>query len=139
MGDIFKRCNLCVSEGMEITCDVFVLPPRERRVPGVIWKLLKPVYGLADAPRGWYLALDQQMRVMGCENCVYDPAMYHRSPTGGQKMIEGIAVTHVDDILHGGNDAIWKFFVGSSILIPHFSFNLSARTLLMLVSFFLPY
>ena len=47
------------------------------------------------------------MRVMGCENCVYDPAMYlnyNRSPTGGKEMIEGIAVTHVDDILHGGND-----------------------------------
>ena len=29
--------------------DVFVLPPRERRIPGVLWKLRKPVYGLADA------------------------------------------------------------------------------------------
>ena len=78
---------------MEITRDVFILPPRKRRVPGVIWKLLKPVYGLADAPRGWYLALAQQMRVMGCENCVYDPAMYlnyNRSSTSGKKMIEGV-------------------------------------------------
>ena len=103
--EIFSSDVTCAFlQGTEITRDVFVLPPRERRVPGVIWKLLKPVYGLADAPRGWYLALDQQMRVMGCENCVYDPAMYlNYNRSGERKMIEGIAVTHVDDILHGGN------------------------------------
>ena len=106
--EIFSSDVTCAFlQGMEITCDVYVLPPKERRVPGVIWKLLKPVYGLADAPRGWYLALDQQMRAMGCENCAYDPAMYLNyqiSSKSGKKMIEGIAVTHVDDILHGGND-----------------------------------
>ena len=33
--------------------DVFVKPPVERRVPGVLWKLTKLVYGLVDASRGF--------------------------------------------------------------------------------------
>ena len=37
--------------------DVYVLPPRERRKPGFILKLCRPVYGLVDASRGFYLNL----------------------------------------------------------------------------------
>ena len=88
-------------QGQEITRDVYILPPKERRVPGGIWRLLKPVYGLTDAPRGWYLALDQKMLQAGCEKCIFDSAMYLNFRQG---IIQGIALTHVDDILHGGGD-----------------------------------
>ena len=39
-------------QGAPIERDVFVLPPKERRVPGILWKLKIPVYGLTDAARG---------------------------------------------------------------------------------------
>ena len=29
--------------------DVYVLPPKEKRYPGSLWKLKNPVYGLSDA------------------------------------------------------------------------------------------
>ena len=41
-------------QGVPMTSDVFIKPPKERRIPGILWKLVKPVYGLADAPRGWH-------------------------------------------------------------------------------------
>ena len=40
-------------QSVPIERDVFVRPPPERRVPGVIWKLKKTVYGLVDASRGF--------------------------------------------------------------------------------------
>ena len=93
-------------QGIEIDRDVFVLPPKERRVPNTLWKLLKPVYGLVDAPRGWYIALDEEFIKAGCERCLLDPAMYlnFRTDKAGNKRLEGMALTHVDDVLHGGGE-----------------------------------
>ena len=92
-------------QGIEIDRNVFVLPPKERRIPNVLWRLLKPVYGLVDAPRGWYLALDEEFVKAGCERCKLDPAMYmHFSTHKDKKTLEGMALTHVDDVLHGGGD-----------------------------------
>ena len=93
-------------QGIEIDRDVFVLPPKEKRVPKVLWKLLKPVYGLVDAPRGWYIALDEEFIKAGCERCKLDPAMYLNFETdhAGNRRLEGMALTHVDDVLHGGGE-----------------------------------
>ena len=90
-------------QGIAIDRDVFVVPPKERRIPGVIWKLLKPVYGLVDAPRGWHLALDAELLKAGCEKCYLDPSMYLKfSVDEVKKTIEGMVLTHVDDLLNGG-------------------------------------
>ena len=35
-------------QGAPIERDVFSLPPKERRIPRILWQLKKPVYGLAD-------------------------------------------------------------------------------------------
>ena len=92
-------------QGVSIDRDVFLLPPKERRVPGVLWKLLKPVYGLVDAPRGWHLALDHELLKAGCEKCNIDPAMYLQFSVSreGEKCLQGIVLTHVDDLLNGGS------------------------------------
>ena len=58
-----------------------------------------------DAPRGWYLALDEEFVKAGCERCNLDPAMYmHFSTEKDNKTLKGMALTHVDDVLHGGRD-----------------------------------
>ena len=91
-------------QGVEIDRDVYVVPPKEKRVPKVLWRLLKPVYGLVDAPRGWYLALDEEFVNAGCERSLLDPSMYlYFSYNGDQKALSGLALTHVDDVLHGGS------------------------------------
>ena len=73
----------------------------------MLWKLLKPVYGLVDAPRGWYLALNEKLVEAGCNKCNLDPAMYFQFSQNRKddKVLSGIALTHVDDILHGGNQS----------------------------------
>ena len=38
-----------------LDCDVFVLPPENIRKPGKVWKLKKPLYGLDDALRKFWL------------------------------------------------------------------------------------
>ena len=92
-------------QGSPIDREVHILPPKERRVPGVLWLLKKPVYGLADAARGWHLALDKELVDVGCEKSRMDPAMYlFFSDVKGLKKIEGITLTHVDDLLDGGTD-----------------------------------
>ena len=92
-------------QGAPMEREVFILPPKERRIPGILWLLKKPVYGLADAARGWHLALDKELTDVGCEKSRMDPAMYlFFSKEKGRKKIEGITLTHVDDLLDGGTD-----------------------------------
>ena len=40
-------------QSSSINRDVFIRPPLEKRIQGVIWKLRKTVYGLVDASRGF--------------------------------------------------------------------------------------
>ena len=87
--------------------EVYALPPVERRVPGLLWQLKKPVYGLADASRGFHLSLNNEIKNLGCETNHLDPALYayYDSKTGRDDYIKdplGLAVSHVDDILHAG-------------------------------------
>ena len=73
--------------------------PCEKRIPGVLWKLVKPVYGLVDAPRGWHLSLNKKFVETGCETNVLDPAMYlYFEEVEGQKEVCRIAVLHIDDV-----------------------------------------
>jgi len=39
----------------ELSREVHVIPPKEAKAPeGIIWRLLKPVYGLVDAPKAFF-------------------------------------------------------------------------------------
>ena len=80
--------------------NVFVLPPKERRIPGVLWKLTKPVYGLADASRGFHLSLSGKLSKLGCRKNLHDPAMFmfftpETNKDDYMKKPLGIAVSHV--------------------------------------------
>ena len=55
---------------------------------------------------GGILPLTRRLWKQGVTSVVYiDPAMYiYFSYNGGEKVLQGIAVTHVDGILHGGSN-----------------------------------
>jgi CxxC motif-containing protein len=99
-------------QSVPIDRDVFVRPPRQRRIPGVLWKLKKTVYGLNDASRGFYLSFSQTILDLGCERSRLDPAMFLFFKKGEQeeeiREPKGIALTHVDDILHAGESSFNK-------------------------------
>ena len=89
-------------QGAALDRDVFVRPPKECRVEGRIWKMLKRAYGFVDASRGFYLELDKVLLELGCEAISLDQAMYvYRKHDDS---LSGMILTHVDDFLHGSGD-----------------------------------
>ena len=104
-------------QALPLERDVFVIPPKERCIPRIIWKLKKPCYGLVDASRGFHLSLSGKLEQLGCENNNLDPAMFLLFPHNTKKLQEkkepqGIAVSHVDDVLHCGNTIFEKKVMG---------------------------
>jgi hypothetical protein len=52
-------------QGADLDRDVFVRPPKERRVHSVVWKMIKRAYGLLDASCGFYLRLKKVLEELG--------------------------------------------------------------------------
>ena len=65
-------------------------------------KIRKGVFGLADAPRQWYLKLNQSFLEAGWERSVIDYACWMLW-SEDRKQLEGMVISHVDDLLLGGN------------------------------------
>ena len=81
--------------------DIFIQPPIERSKPGIVWKLVKPCYGLDDASRKWFISLKTTLINLGMtqskrESCLF---FYHKAGK-----FEGFVVFHVDDVLSAGSD-----------------------------------
>ena len=98
-------------QGKDLDRDVFVQPPRERKVKGILWKMIKPAYGLLDASRGFFLELSHTLSELGCEQSRLDPAFYTWKING---QVQGIILTHVDDVLHGSGSEEFN----SQVLVP---------------------
>ena len=86
-------------QGSIIDRDIYVKPPMERRIKGVIWKMEKMAYGLIDAARGFYLELSKSLQELGCIQSTLDPALYYWNDS--KQEMAGMILTHVDDVLHG--------------------------------------
>ena len=89
-------------QGYPLKRDVFVLPPKESRKEGIIWKLKISCYGLYDASRKWYLAVKEQMLNFGMKSLSGDEAFFHYQKDG--KLL-GLCILHVDDFLIGGTSS----------------------------------
>ena len=92
--------------------------PDERRGPSLPWnrrrlaKVLKGVFGLADAPREWFLRLSRCMREHGWTALSSDAASFVRRDSAGK--LCGFIVCHVDDLLMTGNELAWADFMKMS-------------------------
>ena len=86
-------------QGSDLDRDVFVRPPKEKRINGVIWKMVKRAYGFTDASRGFYIELSETLIRLGCKQSKLDEALYLWYDKDGE--VAGMLLTHVDDILHG--------------------------------------
>ena len=67
-----------------------------------IAKVLKGVFGLADAPREWYLRLAECLAEHGWVASSVDAAFWSRRDSAGN--LSGLIVGHVDDLLCTGNE-----------------------------------
>ena len=60
------------------------------------------IYGSRDAPRGFWLALREEILGQGMREV--EPALYALSGPGGK--LHGLAATHVDDVLWAGDEVL---------------------------------
>merc|ERR1712101_70152 len=79
--------------------EVFVKPPQDQEKEGVIWKLLKPLYGLDDASRKFYLKIRETLRNFDLNTLPGDDPVYYQHKDG--KLI-GMILSHVDDFTIAG-------------------------------------
>ena len=84
--------------------EVYVKPPTGLS-DGKVWRLRKPMYGLKDAARKWFLTLRNELKKLGCEQSTIDLCMFTYHVEG---KLCGMFVTHVDDFLIAGNDIFKK-------------------------------
>ena len=85
--------------------DIFVEPPSDIKKQGIIWKLNKPLYGLDDASRKFWLRVrDVFLNKLHLKTIEGDEAFYYRNIDGD---FHGAVLTHVDDFeLTGTNDFV---------------------------------
>ena len=90
--------------------EVFVRPPVDIRKekPGTLWKLVKPLYGLDDSSRKFYLRvkklfLKNKMELLPSDNAYFS---YRK----GDKLI-GQVVIHVDDFFISGSEEFVEWFL----------------------------
>ena len=80
--------------------EVLVKPPKEANVEhGKIWRLKKPLYGLDDASRQFYLSVKDTLIKSNCQQSAGDASFYYLR----KEDLEGIILSHIDDFLHIGN------------------------------------
>lgn len=70
--------------------------------PGVLCRLRKGIFGLADSPRRWYLRLHKSLDQLGWKRSMIDLALWYLWDETGTKL-EGVVGSHVDDLLFAGN------------------------------------
>ena len=75
--------------------DVFMKPPKDIRKEGIIWKLKRPLYGLNDASRKFWLRMKNIFKEIGLVKLDGDEAVYYKCNEDGK--LEGMISTHVDD------------------------------------------
>ena len=68
-----------------------------------LFRLEKAAYGLAEAPRAWFLRLSREMREAGLCQSQIDPCLFTLRVKG---KLCGICGIHVDDLLGGGTPAM---------------------------------
>ena len=60
-----KDIRVAFLQARELDQDVFLMPPKDIRKEGYVWKLKKPLYGLNDASRKFWLRVKELFAVLG--------------------------------------------------------------------------
>ena len=89
-------------QGKELDRQVLIRPPREAAT-SKLWLLRKCAYGLADAPRRWYLRIREELVTLGAVPSKLDNGLFLFKESG---ILQGIAILHVDDIMWAGNETM---------------------------------
>ena len=89
-------------QAVNLDREIYVKPPAEANNQGLLWKLKKPMYGLEDSGRQWYITLVQFLEERGCQRLPTDLACLYWHKDG---ILHGMITIHVDDIQYCGSPA----------------------------------
>jgi hypothetical protein len=89
-------------QGKELDRHVLLRPPREA-ASSKLWLLRKCAYGLADAPRRWYLRIREELINLGATPSKFDNGIFLFVE---KDTLQGNAILHVDDIMWAGKEAM---------------------------------
>ena len=92
-------------QGEKLERVVHMVPPEEVNQPGKLWRLLKPIYGLNDASRKFYLKLVEKIQQLGCVRSKYDYALFIFHVDG---KLQGVIGGHVDDLTYSGTSLFYE-------------------------------
>ena len=80
---------------------MFVLKPPKEALTKKIWKLNATMYGFCDAPRAWYLSIEQELIKTGGTKNKYDGAIFYWY--SGSKLLS----SHVGNFFWAGNKLVF--------------------------------
>lgn len=86
----------------KLDTDMFMKPLDYQRLEGWLWKLNKPLYGLDNASRKFWLKLEDTLMKLGLKIMPGDEAFYYLHEEGELKCA---ILTHVDDLILAGSTA----------------------------------
>ena len=89
-------------QGKELDRQVLIRPPKEAAT-SKLWLLRKCAYGLADAPRRWYLRIREELGSLGAVPSKFDNGLFLFKESD---ILQGIDIIHVDDIMWASNQTM---------------------------------
>ena len=85
--------------------EVFIEPPLERKKEGIVWQLIRPVYGLKDAARKWFESTVKTLTKLGMTQCYNDCCLFYYRH---KNKLSGLILFHVDNFLSSGTEEFHK-------------------------------
>ena len=98
-GDV-KSANL---QGERLDREVYMQPQPERRGPGVVWRLIKVVYGMNDSGRKWYFKVEEVLESLEFKKAKLNHCLFTYRP---DDKLEGIILIWVDYIFYGSTRSL---------------------------------
>ena len=104
-------------QGCQIDRMIHIQPPNEFRKPGVVWRLMKGLYGLKEAARLWYDELLEALQRNGGRRLTGDSACILFYNQDGKFI--GFVIIHVDDIIISGEEKFVRWIVAIKPDLTH--------------------
>merc|ERR1712041_24961 len=82
-------------QAKQLEREVFLKPPKDIKKEKIIWKLKKPLHGLNDASRRFWLRVKSIFKELGLRKLDGDEVVYYKLNEEGN--LAGMVSTHIDD------------------------------------------
>ena len=87
----------------DLSREIYVRLPEEfEKDKSMVYKLKKPLYGLSDAGRQFWLKVTKIFKENGYKAILGDDCMFRKVDENGK--LEGLVIIHVDDFIYNGSD-----------------------------------